>query len=239
MPAADLAAIPTLSVIIPAYDEQERLPATLAAFEPLLWQMPMEILVVCDGCTDNTEQAAAAFSDRLPIKVISYQPNRGKGYAVREGVRCATGRLISFYDADGATPAEELLRLANLLEVGGDDIVIGSRRAAGAQVKRQPLLRHLLGAFLSLFTRWMLRLPFKDTQCGCKVFRSQVAKRLFEQMRSKRFEFDIELLTRAHRQGLRIREVGIRWQDVPVSKVRLLRDGWQILKAVWYCRTLG
>lgn len=238
MPATVPSTVPTLSVIIPAYNEQDRLPATLAAFEPLLWQMPMEIIVVCDGCTDNTAQLAAAFGGRLPVKVISYQPNRGKGYAVREGVRCATGRLISFYDADGATPAEELIRLANLLETGRDDIVIGSRRAAGAQVQRQPLLRHLLGTILLLFTRWILRLPFKDTQCGCKVFCGEVAKRLFEQMRSKRFEFDIELLTRAHRQGLRIREVGIRWQDVPVSKVRLVRDGWQILKAVWRCRTL-
>ena len=219
---------PFLSVVIPAYNEETRLPATLNALEQVHQAAPIEILVVCDGCTDRTRDVAAERIGRLPLKVITYPVNRGKGYAVREGVRAANGHIIAFMDADGSTPPSELLRLAEPIASGEVDIVIGSRRASGRRVQKQPPLRHFLGKILSLTTQTFLDLPYLDTQCGFKALRTPVARELFPLLgpirKARRVSgwkvtaFDVELLFLAERRGYRIAEVTVQWADRDVTE---------------------
>jgi len=223
---------PFLSVVIPAYNEETRLPATLNALEQVHQAAPIEILVVCDGCTDRTRDVAAERIGRLPLKVITYPVNRGKGYAVREGVRAANGHIIAFMNADGSTPPSELLRLAEPIASGEVDIVIGSRRASGRRVQKQPPLRHFLGKILSLTTQTFLDLPYLDTQCGFKLFRRQQAKMLFNRIFCDGFEFDLEVLYLAKQMNIPTREIGVIWQDVAGSKVAPVRDGLRMLEAI-------
>lgn len=226
-----------LSVIIPAYNEEKRLPSTLASFKGIADKLNMEIIVVCDGCTDKTAKVVDNWMQTLPIKAISYKNNRGKGYAVRKGVLEASGNIIAFMDADGSTPPEELLRLIKPLASGNADIVIGSRRIVGAKVKRQPIHRYILGWTFSFFTRSILSLPCHDTQCGCKLFKRNNARLLFRKTKCDGFEFDLDVLYLAHSRGLQILEIGVVWNDVAGSKVNVIRDGYKMLKAVLTIRS--
>ena len=229
---------PFLSVIIPAFNEEARLPATLKAFEELQQTTSVEIILVCDGCTDHTDAVAAEWKNRLPIHILTYPINRGKGYAVRQGVRQASGQIIAFVDADGATPPMELLRLSEPIASGSVDMVIGSRRAAGNRIKKQPLFRQILGKILSVTTQTLLDLPIQDTQCGFKLFRHKQAKMLFDRIHSDGFEFDLELLSLARQLNIPMLEMGIAWQDQPGSKVAPVRDGLRMLRTIYEIRQL-
>jgi len=221
-----------LSVVIPAYNEESRLPATLAELQKIITKISVEIIVVCDGCTDGTIGILNRWMDILPLKIISYSKNKGKGYAVRQGVLAASGEIIAFMDADGSTPPSELLRLIKPIKDGKADMVIGSRRAEGAHVKKQPPGRHLLGKLFSLFTKSILSLPYKDTQCGFKLFDRAIAKKLFSRASYDGFEFDLDILYMAHADGLRVIEAGVEWNDCSGSKVDTIRDGLSMLQAV-------
>ena len=224
------------SVVIPAYNEEVRLPRTLGLLEKVNNQCSMEVIVVCDGCTDKTSAVAREWQDKFSLRVITYSQNRGKGYAIQQGVAKASGAIIAFMDADGSTPPSELLRLASPIISADADIVIGSRRIEGALVKKQPLFRHLMGRLLSWITRNWFSLPYKDTQCGFKLFRRKCALALFEEMRCNGFEFDLEILYRAHQANMRISEIGVLWQDCSGSKVAPIRDGFKMLKAMLLIR---
>jgi glycosyltransferase involved in cell wall biosynthesis len=221
-----------LSVIIPAFNEESRLPDTLRLMEPLAKQFPIEIILVCDGCTDNTRDIAIQWIDRLPLYVIAYPENKGKGYAIQQGVLCSRGQIIAFMDADGSTPPSELIRLAAPILLGDAGIVIGSRRADGAILKKQPLFRRILGTLLSVAVRSFLSLPFRDTQCGFKLFRREYALELFRDMQFTGFEFDLDILYRAHRKKIPIIETGVVWEDRKGSKVNPLRDGFRMLRSI-------
>lgn len=221
-----------LTVVIPAYNEESRLPATLAALQEIIAEMSLEIIVVCDGCTDGTIDILDSWMDRLPLRIISYPKNKGKGYAVGQGVLAAKGEIVAFMDADGSTPPRELLRLIKPIEDGEADMVIGSRRAEGAQVKKQPLARHLLGKLFSVITTSILSLPYRDTQCGFKLFDRTIAKMLFRKAVYDGFEFDLDILYMAHNNGLRVIEAGVEWNDCSGSKVNTIRDGLSMLGAV-------
>lgn len=225
-----------LSVVIPAYNEENRLPVTLAALQEIITEIPMEIIVVCDGCTDGTIDILNKWMDILPLKIISYSTNKGKGYAVRQGVLAASGEIICFMDADGSTPPRELLRLTKPIMDGKADMVIGSRRAEGSHVKKQPLGRHLLGKLFSLITTSILSLPYQDTQCGFKLFDGRIAKMLFKKASYDGFEFDLDILNMAHTKGLRVIEEGVEWNDCSGSKVDTVRDGFSMLRAVMSIR---
>lgn len=229
--------IPFLSVVIPAYNEEQRLPKVLDALSNVLCRCVAEVIVVCDGCTDKTAVVAAQWADRLQLRIINDLINRGKGYAVRQGVRAARGQIIAFMDADGSTPPFELLRLAAPILSGQVDIVIGSRRAAGRDVQRQPIVRHCLGALLSLTTRTVLNLPYLDTQCGFKLFRRDQAQKLFNRMLSDGFEFDLELLCLAEQMNMRTLEMGVFWRDCCGSKVSPIRDGLRMLATIRQMRS--
>lgn len=231
-----------LSIIIPAFNEARRIGATLEslishAAQGAFGAPSHEVLVVCDGCSDTTELVVRSFQDRLPLRVISYPANRGKGYAVRQGIINSTGEIVAFMDADGATPVWELARLTEPIIHKQAHIVIGSRRAKGARlVVPQAFHRRLLGRAFALHTRWVLGLPIKDTQCGFKVFQGPIARTLFGVMQCDGFAFDLELLAMAKACGLRVLEKGVEWHERPGSTVQPLHDGMRMLHAAWHIR---
>ncbi len=236
-----MAAKPTLSIVIPAYNERERILPTLEALRAYLaaaneWGGRAEVLVVCDGCTDGTEQLVRAWGKLPGLRVIAYPHNQGKGYAVRAGVLASQGDVVVFADADGATPFAEISRLAPRL-AADCEVVIGSRRLPDSQVTgMQSWRRRLLGRFFVEATRLVLGLRFADTQCGFKLFRGEVARSLFKTVRCPGYGFDLEVLVLARERGLRTIEVGIEWHDQALSKVSPVRDGLRMLLTLWALR---
>lgn len=231
------------SIIIPAYNEANRIANTLEEVSAYLemgagQSAGWEVIVVCDGCHDTTAHVAGAFKGRLPLRVLAYRDNRGKGYAVRRGVAASVGGVVTFMDADGSTPVRELGRLAKPILDDHADIVIGSRHAENANVAiSQSVSRRILGRAFSLHTRIALGLDLHDTQCGFKVFRGDIARALFAVLRLDGFAFDLELLAEARERRLRVQECGVEWSERPGSTVHPLRDGMRMLCAAWEIRS--
>jgi dolichyl-phosphate beta-glucosyltransferase len=228
------------SIIIPAFNEERRIGSTLASIERYFDRQPQEsaeVIVVCDGCKDRTEETVKTFSQRLPLRLVSYKRNRGKGYAVRRGVAVSTGRMLAFMDADGATPVSEFERLSRPILLGRADIVVGSRRARGAKVsQQQSVFRQILGRGFAWHAQLVLGLQIRDTQCGFKVFDGDLARDLFRNLTCNGFAFDLEILARARQRGLRVLERGVEWHEMPGSSVHPIRDGALMLSAVWRIR---
>lgn len=214
-----------LSVVIPAYNEESRLPATLEALQECLFGREYEVIVVDDGSSDHTVEVAEKFGCR----VVRHPCNVGKGAAVKSGVLASKGSLVLVTDADLAAPVSELPKLEKALETGAD-VVIGSREAPRAVVKRSSLKRKLAGKAFNLLVRLLTGMPYRDTQCGFKLFRGEAARALFSLAECRGFCFDVEVLLLARKLGFRVEEVGVEWHDKPGSKVRLLRDGWKMLR---------
>ncbi len=216
-----------LSVVIPVYNEEKRLGPPLEDVLAYLTRLgkPWEVVVVDDGSSDGTValvRARAASEPRL--RLVSLGKNRGKGAAVREGMLAAAGRIRLFRDADSSTPMDELPRFLAEFERGAD-VVIGSRRVTGATVVRhQPKLREWLGRGFTLLSRALLVWEVRDFTCGFKAFTGEAAEAVFSRQTLERWSFDGEILVIAHKLGLRIAQVGVRWTDEAGSKVRLLRD---------------
>jgi dolichyl-phosphate beta-glucosyltransferase len=216
---------PFLSLVIPSYNEASRLGASLArAFDYLNAQgYESELIVVDDGSTDETvrvAEAGFASAGRVAARVLAGEPNRGKGYAVRRGLLAARARIALFTDADFSTPITETPKLTAPIRSGDCDIAFGSRAIDRSLVgTHQPFTREQSGRFFNLVMRLATRLPFKDTQCGFKAFRTDVCRPVVEAGRIDRFGFDVELIYVAHAAGLRLREVPVRWDDVEGSKV--------------------
>jgi dolichyl-phosphate beta-glucosyltransferase len=228
--------MPDLSLVIPAYNEERRLGPTLEAVLSFLGDQPYtsEVIVVSDGSQDGTGRVArAAFaaldqspsgaSARVTGRFVEYHPNAGKGRAVRTGVAQTTGRYVAFTDADLSTPVEELERALDYVRRGAYQVVLGSRAAAGAEIdRRQPLYRRLSARFFNLLRDSIVGIRgLKDTQCGLKVFEGDVARFIFGRQRIDGFMFDVETAYIAQRLGLSVLEMGVRWADVPESKVKL------------------
>jgi glycosyltransferase involved in cell wall biosynthesis len=220
-----------LSVVIPAYNEEARVGATLDAIAAYLDRRgeDYEIIVADDGSTDATPRVVAEASARHPrVRSVRLERNRGKGAAVRAGVLAAHGDEILFSDADLATPIEELERLRARL-ADGADIAIASRALPGAEIRvRQHPLRELMGRTFNLILRSLLLHGIHDTQCGFKLFRGEVARRLFAASRIDGFAFDVEILSAA-RPRYRIDEVAVAWRHVEQSKVSPGRDAARML----------
>ncbi len=219
-----MAAAPDLSVVIPAYNEEGRLPATLDRVREFLGSgtRSYELVLVDDGSADGTLAVMNAAAERQPnVHVVALPENRGKGRAVAAGVAESSGGLVLFSDADLSTPIEELGKLESALESGAD-VAIASRALARSEILTpQPGTRVLMGKVFNLLVQGSLLVPgIWDTQCGFKLFRGATARELFRALETDGFAFDVEVLFRARRRGLRIAEVPVRWSHSAPTKVR-------------------
>lgn len=220
----------SLCIVVPVYNEERRLPVLLEALhrdaDDVAGRAGLvltEVILVDDGSTDGTPDLLAA-SDDLGgrISFERFPTNRGKGAAVRAGMLRATSDVALMTDVDLSTPLDELVDLAAELE-RGVDVCIASRALHGSEIViRQPLHRELMGKAFNVIVRTLTRIPWKDTQCGFKLFRLSTSRRLFELQRVDGFAFDMELLVLARRLGLRVSEVPVRWIDNPDTRVGLV-----------------
>ncbi|GAB4200444.1 MAG: hypothetical protein OHK0022_21510 [Roseiflexaceae bacterium] len=226
-----------ISLIIPAYNESQRLAATVhhyaQALDARCHASQFEILVVANGCTDNTVAIAEQLALSLPpLRVVEITAAVGKGGAVVAGLRQARGQVVMFADADGATQADSLLALVPDLD--RHDLVIGSRRLPESIVLRsQPLKRRLAGGLFATTVRACFGLPYRDTQCGAKVFRQRAARLLAEHIQERRWMFDVDLLLCARQLGLNVAERPVIWEDQPGSKLRVGSTSKEVLAALY------
>lgn len=221
------------SLLIPAYNEAERLPASLARARAYLDARgaAYEVIVVDDGSTDGTAALVAKLAADWPALCPVRGPHRGKGAAVRAGVLAARGELLALADADFSMPVEYFDRLIAALE-GGCDLAIGSREAPGAVRYREPEYRHAMGRGFNALVRLLLLPGIQDTQCGFKCLRREVALDLCAAQTVAGWGFDVELLYIARRRGYTIREIGIPWHYMEGSRVNPLRDTLTMVRDV-------
>jgi dolichyl-phosphate beta-glucosyltransferase len=221
--------LPFLSIVIPAYNEQQRLPATLQAVWEYLearWPGGFEILVVDDGSSDSTARVAEQFGRERPgVRLLRNPGNRGKGYSVRHGMLKAEGEWALFTDADLSAPIQELDKLLEAAQREQAAVAIGSRGLDRSLIGvHQPRPREWAGRIFNLLVRLLVGLPFRDTQCGFKLFRRDAARAVFSRQQIERFGFDVEILFLAQRLGLKTIEVPVRWDHAEGTRVSLLRD---------------
>lgn len=223
-----------LSIVVPAYNEEHRLPPTLARLAAYLASQPMrwEIVVVDDGSRDDTcgvvERAMATIPN---LRLVRQRPNRGKGAAVRLGMLLACGQIRVMSDADGSMPPEQLPRLLAPLIACTAEIAIGSRYAEGAKTDvQQPLYRVLWSRLANSLVQRSLVPGVRDTQCGFKAFTAEAARDLFPRGRIDGWAFDLEILALARRAGFAIAEIGVEWTDDRRSRVNPLKDMWKVVR---------
>jgi dolichyl-phosphate beta-glucosyltransferase len=219
--------MPFLSVVIPAYNEEKRLGLTLARIQGYLGEQDYqsEIVVVDNASSDSTLEVAR----QAGVEVL-VEPQRGKGAAVRRGMLAARGEYVLFSDADLSTPIEEMGKLMRALR-GGQDIAIGSRGLPDSRLPvRQPWYRELVGRVGNVLVRLVAVRGIKDTQCGFKLFPTEIARRLFGVQLMTGIAFDMEILFLAQRTGLKIGEVPVTWIDSPDTRISRVRDSLDALK---------
>ena len=220
---------PFLSIVIPAYNEAQRIGKTLELIAHYLniKHFPAEVIVVDDGSTDQLGELLRQAGAEFPaMKVIRNERNRGKGFSVRRGVLEARGQFVLFTDADLSAPIEEANKLLDEIERAQADAAVGSRALQKELIGiHQSRLRENGGRFLNLLVRHSTGLKIRDTQCGLKLFRRASTRRAFELQRAEGFSFDFEVLFLIERMGGKVVEVPVRWNHDPASKVRPIRDG--------------
>ena len=227
-----------LSIVIPAYNEDARLPKSLEHIFAYLQTQPYraEIIVVNDGSSDRTSEIVNACVQKYPgLRLLSNSGNRGKGFSVRRGMLEARGKIALFTDADLSTPIEEAGKLLEPLQDGDYDVAIGSRAVDRSLIEvHQPVIREQSGIFFNRLVQWIMGIKLSDTQCGFKAFRMDRARIIFEQQRVEHFGFDPEILFLAKRHGLSVAEVPVRWSHVSASKVNVAADGIRMfLELLW------
>jgi glycosyltransferase involved in cell wall biosynthesis len=232
---------PRYSIVVPAYNESARLPAALQQILDHVHQQHwnVEVVVVDDGSRDDTVEVARRFAAEHPeVRVIQNPGNQGKGYAVRNGMLQARGEVMLFTDADLSSPISEASKLFAALEAGAD-VAIGSRWLdPSLQFRRQSLQRRMLSRIYHFYLRLLLRFPYRDTQCGFKAFSRSAAEIIFPLQLVRRWGFDPEVLYLAHRHGMKVAEIPVKWGHDEGSKINPVRDGLRMgidgLKVRWY-----
>jgi len=216
-----------LSIVIPAYNEEKRIPKTLERVLDYLEgrEYFSEVIIVDDGSTDRTREVSVRIlTDRVPIRIHANSSNKGKGSAIRKGMLAAKGEYVLFMDADMSTPIEELDRIMPQFHKG-NDIVIGSRKMPGAKINvHQPKYREIMGKMFSYLSRIMTVRSVHDFTCGFKCFRKACIEEIFSRQRLDGWGYDTEILFIAHTLGFSIKEVSVTWTDSSDSKVRLWKD---------------
>jgi dolichyl-phosphate beta-glucosyltransferase len=230
-----------LSLVVPAFEESERLPRTLAAVAAALPRLAdeVELIVADDGSTDDTAQLAERFAATapLPVRVVRLGRNRGKGAAVAAGVAAARHPLVAFTDADSPYDLESLVPMLAALAGGRCDVAIGARDLPESQINRgYGVLRYLSGQTFSLMTKLAIGLPFRDSQCGLKAFRTDAARRLFAMRTVDGFGFDFELLAAAVANGLRVERFPVRLTHDDDSRIALVRDSLRMTRDLLHVR---
>lgn len=227
-----------LSIVIPAYEEEERLNDSLRRMVEYISasDLAAELIVVDDGSSDrtaaNAEELLAGYKD-IPSSVIRYEKNRGKGYAVKTGLLAAKADIALFSDADLSTPIEETPKLVDPIRNGEFDLTFGSRALDRSLIgTHQPWRREQGGKVFNLVVRALTGMPFWDTQCGFKAFDLKKFRPLLPVMQIDRFGFDVEFLYVAKLHGLRLKEIAVRWDNDERSKVNVLRDSLRMFNEV-------
>lgn len=222
-----------ISVVIAAYNEEGRIGESLLRIARYFQETGRghEIIVVDDGSRDNTGRIVSDLSAEIPnLRLIRYETNMGKGFALRTGVLASRGDHVLLSDADLSTPIEELTGLLRLLTHGKCDIAIGSRALAMSRIiRKQPWWRRGMGKIFNRIVRFAVLDEFRDTQCGFKLFPADLARELFGVARVNRFAFDVEILALARKKGYRVAEIPVRWKNAPGSKVNPLTDSMRML----------
>ena len=224
-----------LSVVIPSFNEEKRLGPTL---EKILHYLrgknyAWEIIVVDDGSTDATAKLAEEKLDSVTHRVLRNIYNEGKGQAVKRGMLEAQGDYVLFTDADLSTPIEEVERLLSRLQTESD-VAIGSRGLRESRVEvHQNLMREGMGKIFNRIARFVSFKRIRDSQCGFKCFRKEVARALFQEQKLKRFSFDAEIIYLAQKRGYKIAEVPVLWRNSPYSRVHILKDSVRMLVDVF------
>lgn len=223
-----------LSVVIPAFNEEQGIKETLSKVESYLIEQDYsyEIIVVDDGSVDNTAELVknfTAYNHSHSLCLLKNEGNKGKGFSVKRGVLEARGEYILFSDADMSTPIEEIEKLMPWFDKGYD-IVIGSRALPQSNIMiHQPFYRETMGRIFNVFVQLLTIKGIKDTQCGFKCFRKKVAQEIFNKQTASGFSFDVEVLYIAYKLDYRIKEVPINWYNSPNSKVNALTDSFKML----------
>ena len=230
---------PQITVVFPAFNEESRLEPTLREAADYFYRrgVTFELITVDDGSRDGTSFLVRRLAVEIPeLRLIRLPANRGKGYAVRAGIINAAGSLVLFADADGSTPMSEIERLEVAL---ADDapIAIGSRAIQNGQVAvKAKLYRRIIGRTFHALVRRLTVKDIEDTQCGFKLFRSDVAHDLFSRMRIDGFSFDVEVLLMAQLRGLKVVEVPVNWTHKAGSRVNLVRDSLRMARDLFVIR---
>ena len=221
------------SIVIPAYNESARIPATLQSVVDFTRRQGWlaEVIVVNDGSRDRTAEVVRNFAAHAPeVRLIENPGNRGKGYSVRNGILQAQGEVVMFTDSDLSAPIEEAPLLFAAI-AGGADIAIGSRwLQRERQTQRQPLYRQFFGRCFNAVTRSVMGMRFADTQCGFKAFTRAAAQTVFQLQTIERWGFDPEILFIALKRGYWIIEVPVTWANDERSRMSYLKDGMKMLE---------
>jgi dolichyl-phosphate beta-glucosyltransferase len=230
---------PSLSIVVPAFNEAGRIGATLKTILDYLdaQASDSELIVVDDGSSDDTakitEQSFAGRGRHVSARCIRYEQNRGKGYAVRTGLLAAGAPVALFSDADLSTPITETPKLVRPIERGERDLTFGSRALDRSLIGvHQPWRREQGGKIFNLIVKFATGLPYWDTQCGFKAFRMSACRPIIEAARIDRFGFDVELLDVAQLAGLRLEEIAVRWDHNEGSKISVMRDSLRMFNEV-------
>jgi glycosyltransferase involved in cell wall biosynthesis len=222
---------PFLSIILPAHNEEQRLPRTLEEVKGFIeaQSYPVEVVLVENGSRDRTLELAQRYAASMPFLRVLHEDRPGKGLAVRTGILAAQGDYRIFCDVDFSMPVAEINRFIPPA-LPDCQVAIGSREAPGAVRYNEPYYRHLSGRVFNTMVRWMALPGLQDTQCGFKCFRGDIADEIFPLQSINGWAFDVEVLFVARKRGYRLVEVPIPWYFNPESKVRMLRDSWRMLR---------
>lgn len=231
---------PLLSLIIPAYNEGQRLPQTLPQVIDFIvaQSYPAEVLVVNNNSQDNTRAIAQEFADELPFVFVLDEPTQGKGAAVRTGMIAAKGEYLFMADADLSMPIEEVSKFMPP-KLDGYDVAIASREIKGAVRYNEPVYRHLMGRIFNFIVKVLAVPGYQDTQCGFKCFRRQVALDILDNQTIDGWAFDVELLYIAQQRGYRIVEVPVNWYYRANSRINPIRDAIEMVREVIKIRMNG